>query len=159
VRERFGDRGNKDLDDIGSQATLPSVISVDNLSQASANGLIPAGPSSSLTPAGGDCQPSAVLDPKLGLDMVDNNEISQHQDSEMYEHIDEAASIREFDPTSLRDSEDSACSELALETRLQAFQSMLEVANGGLGGEIGLLSTTDNHSKPEAELTCTELLS
>lgn len=158
VRGRFGDRGNKEADDTGSQATLPSVISFDNLSQTSVNGPVPTIPSSSLTPVGGDCQVSSVLDPGPGLDALDGNQMSQHQDAEMHEPIDETASLGEFDPTSLQDSQDSACSESALETRLHAFQAMLQTANGGFGGEIGLLSTTDNHSKEEAEFTRTELL-
>ena len=70
---------------------------------------------------------------------------------EICEPIDEAAELTGMDPTTLWDSQDSVMSELALDTRFHAFQSMLVNAKGKVGGEIGLLSTTDNHSKLEHE--------
>ncbi|KAK4249413.1 beta-lactamase-like protein [Corynascus novoguineensis] len=57
-----------------------------------------------------------------------------------------------FDPTGFGGSQDSDLSEFALDTRLQAFQTILDNARGKTGGEVRLLSTTDNHSTLEPEL-------
>ncbi|AEO58918.1 hypothetical protein MYCTH_52175 [Thermothelomyces thermophilus ATCC 42464] len=58
----------------------------------------------------------------------------------------------DVDPTSLQDSQDSTLSDFALDTRLQAFRTVLDNAKGRVGGEVRLLSTTDHHSTIEPEL-------
>ncbi len=93
------------------------------------------------------------------IDDVDGWDTRTPPPFEVCEPVDEAAELTGMDPTSLWDSQDSMMSELALETRFHAFRSMLENAQGKAGGEIGLLSTTDNHSKLEEEFSCSELLS
>lgn len=68
------------------------------------------------------------------------------------ESAEELASIADVDPASLQDSQDSVISDIALETRLQAFRTVLDNAKGRVGGEVRLLSTTDHHSTIEPEL-------
>lgn len=52
----------------------------------------------------------------------------------------------------LQDSQRSALSQGALEMRAEAFRSMLNNVRGQGWQHIGLISTTDNHTLPEAEL-------
>ncbi|KAH6617994.1 beta-lactamase-like protein [Chaetomium sp. MPI-SDFR-AT-0129] len=52
----------------------------------------------------------------------------------------------------LGDSQMSGVSDWAFETRLHAFQAALSNARGHAGGEIRLMSTTDNHSTLDVEL-------
>ncbi len=124
-----------------------------------------------MIPADESCQLQLAPDTELDLEEVDgwdtrtppSFETCEHVDEvngwdthtlppfEICEPIDEAAELTGMDPTTLWDSQDSVMSELALDTRFHAFQSMLVNAKGKVGGEIGLLSTTDNHSKLEHE--------
>jgi hypothetical protein len=52
----------------------------------------------------------------------------------------------------LQDSQRSTISQDALEMRAEAFRSMLNNVRGQGWQHIGLISTTDNHTLPEAEL-------
>ncbi len=54
--------------------------------------------------------------------------------------------------TDLSGSQGSVLSLCAYEARSNAFRAILENAAGNDGGEIGLICTTDNHSKLEPEL-------
>lgn len=179
IKERFGGYGTNEVNNIDSQVTVASASSVTHLSQASASGFAPAHPSQSLMPADESCQLQLAPNIELDLEEVDGwdtrtpppfeicepiNEVDGWDTRtpppfEISEPIDEAAELTGMDPTTLWDSQDSVMSELALETRFHAFRSMLENAQGKAGGEIGLLSTTDNHSKLEDEFSCSELLS
>ena len=179
IKERFGGYGTNEVNNIDSQVTVASASSVTHLSQASASGFAPTHPSQSLMPADESCQLQLAPDTELDLEEVDGwdtrspppFEICEPIDEvdgwntrtpppfEIREPVDEAAELTGMDPTSLWDSQDSVMSELALETRFHAFRSMLKNAQGKAGGEIGLLSTTDNHSKLEEEFSCSELLS
>ena len=171
IKHRFGGYGTNEVNNIDSQVTVASASSVTHLSQASASGFAPAHPSQSLMPADESCQLQLAPDIELDLEEVDGwdtrrpppFEICEPIDEmdgwdtrtprpfEICEPVDEAAERTGMDPTTLWDSQDSAMSELAVETRFHAFRSMLENAQGEAGGEIGLLSTTDNHSKLEHE--------
>jgi hypothetical protein len=62
------------------------------------------------------------------------------------------AYIHEADDSCLEDSQDSALSEYSRCIRKEAFDAMLRQVNGGVPTEITLLSTRDNHFKPELEL-------
>lgn len=77
----------------------------------------------------------------------------QPPDSDDCIRVYEPPTLKEVDPASLQDSQESTVSALALETRANAFQAILASAKGKIGLEIGLLSTTDNHSKLDEELT------
>ncbi len=85
------------------------------------------------------------------IDEVDGWDEHPTHPLDICEPIDEAEELAGMDPTTLWDSQDSVMSELALDIRFHAFRSMLVNAQGKVGGEIGLLSTTDNHSKLEFE--------
>jgi hypothetical protein len=150
MRQRFGDNELNAVSNIDSQLTVSSASHVAQLSQASVNEPAPARQSQLLTSTSGDCQPQVVVDTELDGNMMEG---FQTQSSEEYEPVDNTANLEGFDPTSLRNSQDSTISEMALETRFHAFQAILENAKGKAGGQIGLLSTTDNHSTLETELT------
>lgn len=72
-----------------------------------------------------------------------------------YTYMYESAGLDDVDPTILQDSQESTISAQALEIRLTAFRAIIANAQGRDSMEIGLLSTTDNHSKLDEDLTFT----
>ena len=154
MRERFGHHENNVVINLESQVTVSSASNAAHLSQVSANEPVPDCHSQPLTSSDGDYHPQSAPSPELGLQTM-GAELHDNQvrDFEMTESIDGLASLQDFDPTGLQDSQDTTISDLALETRLQAFRTVLDNARGKVGGEIRLLSTTDNHSELEAELS------
>lgn len=101
-----------------------------------------------------DCQNGPAPNPILHVRAADSTIPSALSlDSEGDKPMDEARGAGEFDHASQRDSQDSAISDLALDTRRRAFQAVMENARNRTGWEIGLLSTTDNHSSVDNELT------
>jgi hypothetical protein len=152
--QRFGANEHNAVSNIDSQLTVSSTSHAAQLSQDSANEPGPARHSQLLTSTSGDCQPHVVVNTEPDTQIVElGPDGLQTQKSEGYELVDNAAGLEGFGPTCLLDSQDSTISEMALETRFHAFQSILENAKGKAGRQIGLLSTTDNHSTLETELT------
>jgi hypothetical protein len=154
IRERFGHHENNVVINLESQVTVSSASNAAHLSQASANESAPDCHSQPLTSSDEDSHPQSAPSPELGLQTM-GAELNDPQalDFEMTESIDGPESLQDLDPAGFQDSQDSTISELALETRLQAFRTVLNNARGKVGGEIGLLSTTDHHSELEAELS------
>ncbi|KAK4187205.1 protein artemis [Podospora australis] len=72
--------------------------------------------------------------------------------------FEEAASMNdlesdeEVDMGCLQNSQESSISDSALKARRIAFQTILDNARFNSGGQLGLLSTTDNHSRLDKEL-------
>ncbi|KAK3381510.1 beta-lactamase-like protein [Podospora didyma] len=64
----------------------------------------------------------------------------------------EPESTRDADIEYLRDPEDSELSQIALDARSSAFRAILGNARNNIGIEVGLLSTSDNHSELDLEL-------
>jgi len=93
-----------------------------------------------------DNRRQSYLSPELGSRIVET------ENFRIAEPIEQRANSAGFDPTGFGGSQDSDLSEFALDTRLQAFQTVLDNAKGKIGGEVRLLSTTDNHSTLEPEL-------
>jgi DNA cross-link repair 1C protein len=154
MKERFRGQDNDVISNIDTQLTVSSASNAARLSQASATEHVPACHSQLQISTNGDGQSEPPPDPASGLDDLQVELCgSPTLGSETWVSIAAPVSLDEFEPVSLQDSQDSAISELAFDTRLQAFQTLLASARGMAGGEIGLLSTTDNHSKLEEELT------
>lgn len=150
MRERFRHQNNE-IPNLESQATVSSASNDARLSQGCANEPVPDHHSQPLASTQ-DYHRGSALSPELGAQPIEIEAHEQVWDLEVVESTDEFAALENFDPAGLMDSQDSTISELALETRLQAFQAILDKARGRAGGEIGLISTTDNHSKLEQEL-------
>jgi hypothetical protein len=159
MKERFKDQDNNMISNINTQLTVSSTNNAARFSQASATEQVPACHSQLHISADEDGQSGALPDPVSGPHDI-HVELcgSPILGSEKWVSIAAPASLDEFEPARLRDSQDSAISEFAFDTRLQAFQTLLASARGKAGGEIGLLSTTDNHFKLEEELTGLPLL-
>lgn len=145
MRGRFGDyEHNVVVDNANSQSSATSVDTLPSLSPAPTDG-----PSS---------------DRGLRSSAVDTN--FQHQPhpveaeypaiqdrcSEDYRTTVEAMTGENPDTARFEDSQDSPLSALALETRMHAFQTMLDYVQGKTSEEITLISTTDNHSTLDEEL-------
>ncbi|KAK0641007.1 beta-lactamase-like protein [Cercophora newfieldiana] len=64
----------------------------------------------------------------------------------------ESPMIEESYLACFEDSQQSELSEMGYEARLNAFRAAINNSSNGTYREISLLSTTDNHSKPEPEL-------
>jgi hypothetical protein len=154
MKERFKGQDNDMISNIDTQLTVSSTSNAARLSQASATEQVPACPSQLHIPTDGDGHCVVLPDSAAGLHDI-HVELcgSPILGSETWVSIAAPASLNEFEPASLQDSQDSAISEFAFDTRVQAFQTLLASARGKAGGGIGLLSTTDNHSKLEEELT------
>lgn len=154
MKERFKGQDNDVASNIDTQLTVSSASNVARLSQVSAHEHVSACHSQLHISTDEDDQPERLPDPEPGLHNMDVGLCgSPILGCETWVSTAAPASINEFEPTSLQDSQDSAISELAFDTRLQAFQTLLGSARGKVGRGIGLLSTTDNHSKLEEELT------
>ncbi|KAK3292678.1 beta-lactamase-like protein [Chaetomium fimeti] len=154
MKGRFGHHANTIIS-LEGQATVSSASNAAHLSQISANEPMPGHHSQLLESSDRYFHLQSAASPELGVQAI---EVGVHEpqpwDIEMAEPIDdEPATLDNFNPSALIDSQDSAISELAFETRLQAFQAVLDKAKGKTGREIGLISTTDNHSKLEEELS------
>lgn len=153
MRERFGHCTNNANPSLESQITVSSASHDTRFSQDSVNDPASDHHSQPLSLPTQEYHPGSAASPELG---VQADEVEAHEpqawDLEMAEPIDELAALDSFHPTGLIDSQNPTISELALETRLQAFQALLKKAQGKAGAEIGLMSTTDNHSKLEEEL-------
>ncbi|KAK1759618.1 beta-lactamase-like protein [Echria macrotheca] len=65
---------------------------------------------------------------------------------------DPGSQTAELDSVYMDDSQDSTLSDFAYHTRLSAFQKTLRDFKNNTGTELGLLSTTDGHSKLELDL-------
>jgi hypothetical protein len=151
MREQFGTRQNRVASDIDSQVTVASAATTTHRS------LVPEEPLSA---------PCSQSYPILG-GFTEPPVDSQIRDSGDCGPEDGSAGFVEVDPARLRDSQGSAISDLALETRMNAFEAVLANAfeavlanaQGKANFEIGLLSTTDNHSKLDEELTFTRHIS
>ncbi|KAH6842974.1 beta-lactamase-like protein [Chaetomium sp. MPI-CAGE-AT-0009] len=152
MRERFGHHDNAILS-LESQVTVSSVSNVAGLSQVSPNEPMLDDHSQLLVSSDRGWHLQSAPSPELGVQTI---EVEVHEpqawDVEIAEPIDGFATLENFNPSGLIDSQDSTVSELALETRLQAFQTVLDKAKGKPRREIGLISTTDNHSTLEEEL-------
>jgi hypothetical protein len=147
--ERFRHDENNAIPNLESQVTVSSASNDARPSQVSWNEHVP----DPLTSSDRDYRPESAHSPELGVQIIEvEADGPQAWDLELAEPIDELATLGGFNPAGLMDSQDSTISELALETRLQAFRAVLDKAKGKTGGEIGLISTTDNHSKLEEDL-------
>ncbi|KAK4127252.1 hypothetical protein N657DRAFT_653533 [Parathielavia appendiculata] len=154
MRERFGDVVIKAVNNIDSQVTVSSAGNVAHLSQGSTTEPEPIHHSQQQTSTTVDCQPRVVDDTEIDLHELEvRPDDSQTQEFDRYEPTDGGGGLEGLYPTSLLHSQDSTLSETGLETRFHAFKSILENAQGRAGGQISLLSTTDNHSTLETELT------
>jgi hypothetical protein len=149
MKERFRHHENNAITSLESQVTASSAGNDARLSQVSLNGHVP----DPLTTSDRDYHPELAPSPELGVQTIGlEADEPQAWDIDITESIDDLVALENFDPEGLIDSQNSTISEMALETRLQAFQTVLDKAKGKTGGEIGLISTTDNHSKLEEEL-------
>ncbi|KAK4103240.1 hypothetical protein N658DRAFT_514742 [Parathielavia hyrcaniae] len=154
MRERFRDSVNNAVNNIDSQVTVSSANNAAHLSQASATEpeFVRHVQEQPLT-AGGR-QPRVVDETEIDLHVVEiHPDNRQTQAFGGFDPIEGVGGLEGLDPTSLLDSQYSSLSETGFEARFQVFQASLENAQGRAGGQIGLLSTTDNHSTLEAELT------
>ncbi|KAK0629044.1 beta-lactamase-like protein [Bombardia bombarda] len=78
----------------------------------------------------------------------------EHLEQTLGTHVplQEVTSFEGPDSTCIEDSQDSILSEQSFETRMNAFQAMLDIAQNNIGAQICLLSTTDNHTELDQDL-------
>jgi hypothetical protein len=156
MRERFAGHEQHAIENAESQVTVTSAGTFQPVSPVPMDDPISFHHSQLLEMTDADCQEQSVPNPTSQLHSAESAIPDlQSQNSEWCEPIDDSEGLEEFNSTCLRDSQDSTVSDLALDTRSRAFQAILENAKGKAGWEIGLLSTTDNHSKLDEELTYT----
>jgi len=155
MRERFGNYNHKIIINADSQITVSSASNGTRLSQNSTDSVLaePGQPIVSMD-NGNENRMSPSSEPQAAKMETETSE-SSILGSESCEFLQAHANLDDLeglDPTSLLDSQESSISEFALETRLHAFQFMLQNAGRKAQGGIGLLSTTDNHSTLDEEL-------
>ncbi|KAL2162079.1 hypothetical protein VTH06DRAFT_7864 [Thermothelomyces fergusii] len=142
MTERFGKQDSGVPVSYDSQGTVS--VSDANVSSQSA---VPA--------PGFDREPSTPFEGdyhRTTNDEEPDSPVLEVDNSEILESAEGLGSPADVDPTSLQDSQDSTLSEFALDTRLQAFRTILDNAKGKAEGEVRLLSTTDHHSTTEPDL-------
>ncbi|AEO64169.1 uncharacterized protein THITE_48711 [Thermothielavioides terrestris NRRL 8126] len=145
---------------VDSQVTVSSASNVHQLSQASDGEPVVAYQSQLLASAVED-HPSGSCNSTTG---VESSAITPElleirgEGHGVSEPAGDSAGLEGLVPASLVDSQESTVSELALETRFQAFKATLGAANRGAVAAVALLSTTDNHSELEHELNYQDTL-
>lgn len=151
MRERFEDYENRVTGHAESQITVSSAATSSSLPQEpAADRTGPVHHSQLLEPMDGDCHIRSVRHPETSLKAaVADGQTREHDGREQ---VDDPVNSAAFHPADLQDSQASTISALAYEARLHAFQTILENVSGKTGREIGLLSTTDNHSRMDPEL-------
>ncbi|GAB1315854.1 DNA repair metallo-beta-lactamase domain-containing protein [Madurella fahalii] len=141
MRERFGDQQNRTMGEVDSQVSVASAVTLLYHSPAPLDEPVPT-----------RCDQRSPIAETSAEDVIID---TRTPDSDDCMHTYESTGLNDVDPTRLRDSQESTISAQALEIRLTAFQAVLANAQGRAGVEIGLLSTTDNHSKLDEDLTFT----
>lgn len=97
-------------------------------------------------------EPLSVLDSNIPPQVAGSSEFGSQVPRVGEEPSQNGTGIEDSTYAVLCDSQQAEVSDWALETRLQAFQAALSNARGHSGGEITLMSTTDNHSTLDVEL-------